>query len=95
MVKTIAMERLTENVESVYEAIIAISRRARQINDERRAERERFYYQDANDDFLDDDFDMDEPVKYEESPIKPPTQALTEFISADVELKYKKEDDAA
>ena len=92
MVDTIAMESLKNHSSSVYEAIIMIARRARQINDEQKALFENDYYDDSADDFLDDDFEPEEKNIQTENLPKPHSIALEEFLQGEVQKVELNED---
>lgn len=84
MVDTIVVKDLNKHAESIYEAIIMISRRARQINDEQKQQFEKKYYDESGDDFLDDEYEPEEK-EIDTTPLpKPHTIALQEFLDGEV-----------
>ncbi len=84
MVDTIVVKDLNKYAESIYEAIIMISRRARQINDEQKQQFEKDFYDESGDDFLDDEYEAEErPANTAPLP-KPHTIALKEYLEGDI-----------
>ena len=93
MVDTIVVKDLSKHAESIYEAIIMISRRARQINNEQKQLFEKDFYDESGDDFLDDDYEQEER-EIDTTPLpKPHTIALQEFLDGDI-VKIELTDDA-
>ncbi|MCA9733706.1 MAG: DNA-directed RNA polymerase subunit omega [Deferribacteres bacterium] len=93
MVDTIIMQDLNNYAESVYEAIIMIARRARQINDEQKQLFEKEYYDEESDDFLEDEYEREEKNIVEMNLPKPHTIALEEFQAGEI-VKLELNDDA-
>ncbi|KAA3616278.1 MAG: hypothetical protein DWQ05_11070 [Calditrichaeota bacterium] len=93
MVDTIVMKDLTNHAESIYEAIIMISRRARQINNEQKQQFEKDFYDESSDDFLDDDYEPEEIVIETTHLPKPHTIALQEFLDGEI-VKIELTEDA-
>lgn len=97
MASTIPLEELKKHSNNIYEAIMIIAKRARQINDDQKRliEQETGYdssMDDVNDDDTDDDNEAPEerqmqPVKYIRLP-KPTTVALEEMLSGKLNFQY-------
>jgi len=94
MIKTLPIHEFDDRADNIYEAIIVLSKRARQINDIQKQEliqgRE---YDDEYDDFGDDEI-VEEPgeIKYEKLP-KPASVALEDFFSRKVRYEYREKPD--
>lgn len=97
MASTIQIEDLKKHSSNIYEAIMIIAKRARQINDEQKRfiEQETGYdssMDDVNDDDPDDDNDTLEerqiqPIKHIRLP-KPTTVALDEMLLGKLNFQY-------
>ncbi len=97
MASTIPLEELKKHSTNIYEAIMVIAKRARQINDEQKRliEQETGYdssMDDVNDDDTDDDSETIEerqaqPVKYIRLP-KPTSVALEEMLLGKLNYQY-------
>lgn len=97
MASTIQLEDLKKHSSNIYEAIMIIAKRARQINDEQKRLIEQETGYDSNiDDIDDDDADDDngtseerqmQPVKYIRLP-KPTTVALEEMLLGKLNFQY-------
>jgi DNA-directed RNA polymerase subunit K/omega len=97
MASTIPLEELKKHSSNIYEAIMIIAKRARQINDDQKRliEQETGYdssIDDVNDDDADDDNDTSEerqmePAKYIRLP-KPTTVALEEMLLGRLNFQY-------
>ena len=100
MTETLALEKLTENCSSIYEAIIIIARRARQLNEQQRRiiEQEVALNQAANPSTGDDD---DEVISVERDYVdgqylklpKPTTIALKEMLEGKLTVEYISKDE--
>ena len=91
MVKTIDLKKINQHADNIYEAVICIARRARQINDEQRIYYERESELDETSDFDDDEL---EKINLDDIGInlpKPSKIALDEFLSDELEKKYVEE----
>jgi len=97
MASTIPIEDLKKHSSNIYEAIMIIAKRARQINDEQKRLIEQETGYDSNMDSINDD-DADEdgetaeerlahPVKYLKLP-KPTTLALDEMMAGRLNYRY-------
>lgn len=107
MASTIPIEELKKHSSNIYEAIMIIAKRARQINDDQKRLIEQETGYDSNMDSVHDDDADDEavenaedrqvqPVKYIKLP-KPTTLALDEMMSGRLNYRYAEkpaEDDA-
>jgi DNA-directed RNA polymerase subunit K/omega len=97
MASTIPLEELKKHSTNIYEAIMVIAKRARQINDDQKRliEQETGYdssMDDVNDDDIDDDNEVIEerqaqPVKYIRLP-KPTSVALEEMLMGKLNYQY-------
>jgi len=97
MLSTLRLDELVKSTENVYEAIIIIAKRARQIN----AEQKKLQDLDEDNESLSDDF-SDEEIdrrhqEYKRDAVRPPkptTVALNEFLEGKLTFGYpaKKED---
>lgn len=88
MLNTLPLEELVKNTENVYEAIIIIAKRARQINQEYKQslDRENDYGHDVED--YDDDFER-KNVEYKRiHQPKATTVALNEFLNGKLKFDY-------
>ncbi len=87
MIKTLSIREIEAKASNIYEAIIVLAKRARQINDEQK--QFMVQEQDYDDDF--DDFD-DFDVRISDEEIvrlpKPSTLSLGEFQKDDVRFDY-------
>lgn len=98
MLYDISLEEIEKHAESVYEAVVVIAKRARQINDEqkRKVEMEmREVMEEVKDDLLDDDQPR-EPIQkpFMRLP-KPTTLALQEFLEGKLRFTYIEREEAA
>ena len=85
MVTTIELDKLTENTITLYEAVMVVAKRARQINNEERVKMElNLGTEEAEDEF--DEFPMDLPTQVFERKIKPTKQAIGELIVGDINI---------
>jgi DNA-directed RNA polymerase subunit K/omega len=96
MASTIPLEELKKHSSNIYEAIMIIAKRARQINDEQKRliEQETGYdssMDDVNDDEEEENETLEErqaqPVKYIKLP-KPTTVALEEMLTGKLTFEY-------
>lgn len=91
MLGTLPLNELEKYTENVYEAIIVIAKRARQINEEQKklVDDEEDYNND-NDDYIEDEFDR-KNYEYNREKYhmpKPTTIALEEFMSGKLDFEY-------
>jgi DNA-directed RNA polymerase subunit K/omega len=103
MVSTISQVELHKHADNVYEAIVVIAKRARQINDEQKRLIDlETGYDEANEQVVPDEIDdeMEEFVEEREPEItkflrlpKPTTIALEELLSEKLEFRYSEEEE--
>ena len=91
MVETIDLKTINEKADNIYEAIISIARRARQINDD-----QRIFYERENEFEETTDFDDDELEKINLDDVgvnlpKPSRIALDEFMDSQFNIDYAEE----
>ncbi len=94
MIKTLPIHEFDDRADNIYEAIIVLSKRARQINDIQKQELSQGRdYDDEYDDFGDDEI-IEEPgeIKYEKLP-KPASVALEDFFGRKVRYEYREKPD--
>jgi DNA-directed RNA polymerase omega subunit len=89
MTETLPLEKLEEKVDSLYEAIVVIARRARQINEMQKQLIDRETEANASDDDLDEVvFDGDYLDRQYLKLPKPTTLALEEMMAGKLEFEY-------
>lgn len=96
-VKTVNLDDLEKYVENIYEAIVIIAKRARQINEEQKRIVETEVAIEDEIDTYDDEEDEDELEK-EEAPHyikmpKPTTIALKEMLEGKINFEYIKREE--
>ncbi len=94
MIKTLPMHEFDDRADNIYEAIIVLSKRARQINDIQKQELSQGRdYDDEYDDFRDDEI-LEEPreIEYEKLP-KPSSVALEDFFARKLTYEYREKPD--
>jgi DNA-directed RNA polymerase subunit K/omega len=91
MVKTVDLKRVHNYADNVYEAIIAIARRARQINDEQRLIYDRENDFDDAGDFEDEELERVNTEDLTASLPKPSGIALEEFLNGKLIKEYVQE----
>ena len=93
MAETLPLEQLEEKVDSLYEAIIVIAQRARQINEQQKQLIDRETEANADDDELDEVvFDGDYLDRQYLKLPKPTTLALEEMLDGKLDFEYLKKD---
>ena len=88
MVETIDLRKINEKADNIYEAIISIARRARQINDDQRVYYERETELEETTDFDDDEL---EKINLDDIGVnlpKPSKIALDEFMAEELNIEY-------
>ncbi|MCA9741766.1 MAG: DNA-directed RNA polymerase subunit omega [Deferribacteres bacterium] len=88
MVETIDLKKINEKADNIYEAIISIARRARQINDDQRVYYERETELEETTDFDDDEL---EKINLDDIGVnlpKPSKIALDEFMAEELNIEY-------
>ncbi len=92
MVTTIELDKLTENTITLYEAVMVVAKRARQINNEERAKMElNLGTEEVDEEF--DEFPMEIQNQVFERKIKPTKQAITELIDDKVNIIRRIDED--
>jgi len=94
MIKTLPIHEFDDRADNIYEAIIVLAKRARQINDIQKQELSQGRnYDDEYDDFGDDEI-IEDPseTKYEKLP-KPASVALQDFFAQRVKYEYREKPD--
>ncbi len=94
MIKTLPIHEFDERADNIYEAIIVLSKRARQINDIQKQELSQGRdYDDEYDDFGDDEITEEVgKITYERLP-KPASVALKDFFAQKVRYEYREKAD--
>ncbi|RME00813.1 MAG: DNA-directed RNA polymerase subunit omega [Calditrichaeota bacterium] len=92
MISTLDIQELIKHADTVYEAIIIIARRARQINTEQKIFLEReLELEEVNEDFEEEDFGQPVTPEMEIKLPKPPSVALEEFLRGELQKEYAEE----
>ncbi len=93
MISTLDLAAMTRHAGSVYEAIVVIARRARQINDEQRILWEQTMdYDDMGEEFVEEEeFGPREKTREDLKLPKPPTLALQEYLNGELIIEYADE----
>ncbi len=91
MIKTLPLKELEKYTSNIYEAIIVLAKRARQINDEQK----QTLVNEADEEF--EEFDEDEGeievVKTDYVPLpKPTTLALNELLAGRIKFEYREQE---
>ncbi|MCR4439228.1 MAG: DNA-directed RNA polymerase subunit omega [bacterium] len=98
MLYNISREEIEKHAESVYEAVVVIAKRARQINDEQKQLVE-MEMREALAEIKDEPLDDDQPREPIHKPYmrlpKPTSQALQEFLEGKLRYTYVEREDAA
>ena len=81
-VKPVSLRKMEEKTKNIYEAVVVMSKRARQINQERYEEQVMELSEELELDVLDESPDI-KPEDYEEKE-KVTTKALNEFLEGEV-----------
>lgn len=91
MIQTLSIRELEKKATNIYEAIVVLAKRARQINDEQKQvlmrERE---YDDDYDEFSEDEVDFSAAADYIDLP-KPTDISLEEFLDHKIKYQYPEE----
>ena len=89
MITTLSLREIEKHASNIYEAIIVLAKRARQINDEQKQLYQRDGEYDSYDDYDDDEFEINtEEIEYLRLP-KPSSLALEELLSGKLEYSYR------
>ena len=92
-VKPLALRKLEEKTKNIYEAVVVMSKRARQINQERYEEKVINETDDINELDVLDELPQINPDEYEEKE-KVTTEALDQFLAGDVQWRELEGDDS-
>ena len=92
-VKPLALRKLEEKTKNIYEAVVVMSKRARQINQERYEEKVMNETDDLSELDVLDELPQIDPEEYEEKE-KVTTEALDQFLSGDVQWRDLEGDDS-
>ncbi len=96
MAETLPIEELEKRADNIYEAIVMIARRARQINDMQKQMLEEQVEAAADEDEFDEEIDMDRVDRQYLKLPKPTTIALQEMMDGKLSKEYpEKKDDQA
>lgn len=93
MITTLPLDEFEKHADNIYEAIIVLAKRARQINDEQK----QLLHQEVEEDYDDYDEGLLE-IKPNEDYVKlpkPTTIALEEFLNGKIEFGYKQREESA
>ncbi len=95
MVETLPLDEIKKRNSNIYELVVALAKRARQINEERRAKLHmEINTNEEYDDFEDAlNFHPMENQVYERK-VKPTRQAIEEYLQGKLEIKYPDEENA-
>lgn len=93
MAETLPIDELEKRAENIYEAIVMIARRARQINDMQKKMLEDQVEAAADEDEIDEDIDMDRVDRQYLKLPKPTTIALQEMMEGKLSKEYPEKDD--
>ena len=91
-VKPLALRKLEKQSKNIYEAVIVMSKRARQINQERYEEKVILETDDISDLDVLDELPQIDPNDYEEKE-KVTTEAMDQFLSGEIEWKDLNDED--
>tara|TARA_B100000929_G_scaffold174636_1_gene138246 strand:- start:1675 stop:1959 length:285 start_codon:yes stop_codon:yes gene_type:complete len=92
-VKPLALRKLEKQTKNIYEAVVVMSKRARQINQERYEEKIINETDDISEFDVLDELPQVNPEDYEEKE-KVTTEALDQFLSGDVQWRDLEGDDS-
>ena len=92
-VKPLALRKLEEKSKNIYEAVVVMSKRARQINQERYEEKVINETDDINELDVLDELPQINPDEYEEKE-KVTTEAMDQFLAGDVQWRELEGDDS-
>jgi len=92
-VKPLSLRKLEEKSKNIYEAVVVMSKRARQINQERYEEKVINETDDINELDVLDELPQINPDEYEEKE-KVTTEALDQFLAGDVQWRELEGDDS-
>ena len=91
-VKPLALRKLEKQSKNIYEAVVVMSKRARQINQERYEEKVILETDDISDLDVLDELPQIDPDEYEEKE-KVTSEAMDQFMSGEIEWKDLNDED--
>ncbi len=90
MITTLPLKEIEKHADNIYEAIIILAKRARQINNQQKQTLFQEQEYEPYDDFEEEDDEVNgSEINYVKFP-KPTNIALEEFLSGQIEFKYIK-----
>lgn len=93
MASTISLADLERHADNIYEAIIIMAKRARQINDQQKS----LLQQEREEEESYEEYDEEAPEEIVEKPYiklpKPTTVALNEFLAGKIRYDYQPDED--
>ncbi len=92
-VKPLALRKLEKQSKNIYEAVVIMSKRARQINQDRYEEKVINETDDISELDVLDELPQVDPDEYEEKE-KVTTQAMDEFLSGDLQWREQESEDS-
>lgn len=87
MINTLPLDKLKKDSKTIYEAVEVISKRARQINSQRRAQMEVFDTSEETEDNF-EELNINIENQLYEKKDKPTRQAINELMGGKLEIKY-------
>ena len=92
-VKPLALRKLEKQSKNIYEAVVVMSKRARQINQDRYEEKVINETDDISELDVLDELPQGDPDEYEEKE-KVTTEAMDEFLSGDLQWREQESEDS-
>ena len=92
-VKPIALRKIEKQSKNIYEAVVVMSKRARQINQDRYEEKVINETDDISELDVLDELPQVDPDEYEEKE-KVTTEAMDEFLSGDLQWREQESEDS-
>ena len=92
-VKPLALRKLEKQSKNIYEAVVVMSKRARQINQDRYEEKVTNETDDISELDVLDELPQVDPDEYEEKE-KVTTEAMDEFLSGDLQWREQESEDS-
>ncbi|MAS78225.1 MAG: hypothetical protein CMG37_03665 [Candidatus Marinimicrobia bacterium] len=92
-VKPLALRKLEKQSKNIYEAVVVMSKRARQINQDRYEEKVINETDDISELDVLDELPQVDPDEYEEKE-KVTTEAMDEFLSGDLQWREQESEDS-
>lgn len=94
MVSTLKLDELTKSTTTIYEAVMCIAKRARQINNDERAKMEVILGTDEQAEEEFEELPVEIHNQFYDRKIKPTRQAINELITGDMKIERFKEEEA-